>query len=232
MADRTRYRDDWRDYNEEYPAFRRGPGAPRQGNPFRDTGYGEPGFETRGRTTGYPDDGSPAFYDEHGPRWVGDLDRRPPSYGPADWNDVYGGDHRGPRRRFDEDRRRQDEPHDRGFIEKAADEVSSWFGDDEAARRRDMDQHRGRGPKGYVRSGARIHEDVCDRLADDWVVDASEVEVRVDGTEVTLTGTVETREQRRRAEDCAEAVSGVTHVQNNLRVLDRRQQPYPGRSFL
>jgi hypothetical protein len=35
---------------------------------------------------------------------------------------------------------------------------------------------------------------------------------------VTLTGTVTSREQRRRAEDIAESVSGVTHVQNNLRV--------------
>jgi hypothetical protein len=37
------------------------------------------------------------------------------------------------------------------------------------------------------------------------------------GGEVTLTGTVESRYAKRLAEDLAESVSGVTHVQNNLR---------------
>ena len=37
------------------------------------------------------------------------------------------------------------------------------------------------------------------------------------GGEVTLDGRVPTREDKRRAEDIAEAVTGVTHVQNNLR---------------
>jgi len=81
-------------------------------------------------------------------------------------------------------------------------------------------QHRGRGPKGYRRSDERIREDVCDRLSDDASVDASEIEVRVNNCEVTLSGTVESREQKRRAEDCAEAVSGVKNVQNNLRVSE------------
>lgn len=77
---------------------------------------------------------------------------------------------------------------------------------------------RGMGPRDYVRSEARIREDVCDFLSDDPLVDASEIEVSVAGSEVTLAGTVETRRERRLAEDCAERVSGVTHVQNNLRV--------------
>jgi hypothetical protein len=34
---------------------------------------------------------------------------------------------------------------------------------------------------------------------------------------------VTSREQRRRAEDVAESVSGVTHVQNNLRVKNQEQ---------
>jgi osmotically-inducible protein OsmY len=114
------------------------------------------------------------------------------------------------------------EDRERGWFDRATDEVSSWFGDDEAARRRDMDasgpDRRGRGPKGYVRSDERIREDVCDRLCDDRLVDASEIDVAVAGSEVTLSGTVNTREERRRAEDCVEQVLGVTHVQNNLRV--------------
>lgn len=111
---------------------------------------------------------------------------------------------------------------DRGFFDRAADEVASWFGDDEAARRREMD-HSGRGPKSYTRSDERILEDVCDNLTEDWSVDARNIQVTVQDREVTLDGTVTSRQQKRRAEDCAEEISGVTHVQNNLRVVDRRE---------
>lgn len=78
--------------------------------------------------------------------------------------------------------------------------------------------HRGRGPKGYKRSDDRIREDLSDRLSDDASLDASNIEVSVSKGEVTLSGTVDSREAKRRAEDCAEACSGVDHVQNNLRV--------------
>lgn len=78
--------------------------------------------------------------------------------------------------------------------------------------------HRGRGPKGYKRSDTRIHEDVCERLTEDPFIDASDVEVEVRNGEVTLSGHVSSRGLRHRAEDLAELVSGVTHVQNNLRV--------------
>ena len=110
---------------------------------------------------------------------------------------------------------------DRGFWDRASDEVSSWFGDDDARRRRERDEHRGRGPKGYTRSDERIREDVNDRLTDDGWLDASDIEVQVSSAEVTLTGQVNSREEKRRAEDIVEAVSGVKHVQNNLRVKDR-----------
>jgi osmotically-inducible protein OsmY len=108
---------------------------------------------------------------------------------------------------------------DRDFWDKAGDEVSSWFGDEDAERRRRQDQqHRGKGPRGYTRSDERIKEDVNDRLTDDWAVDASSIEVDVENCEVTLTGEVSSREEKRRAEDVAEAISGVRHVQNNLRI--------------
>lgn len=112
---------------------------------------------------------------------------------------------------------------DRGWWDKTTDEVSSWFGDDDAKRRRRMDEmrednHRGKGPKNYTRSSERIKEDVNDHLGDHWMLDASNVEVEVKGTEVTLNGTVDSKENKRRAEDITDSVSGVTHVQNNLRV--------------
>jgi osmotically-inducible protein OsmY len=109
--------------------------------------------------------------------------------------------------------------NDRGFLDRAGDEVASWFGDDEAARRREMDaRHRGRGPKNYTRSDERISEDVNDRLSDDPHIDASNIEVIVSSGEVTLNGTVTERFAKRHAEDLVERVSGVKHVQNNLRV--------------
>jgi osmotically-inducible protein OsmY len=109
----------------------------------------------------------------------------------------------------------------RGFMDKASDEVSSWFGDEGARRRRERDEHRGRGPKGYARSDDRIKEDVNDRLTDEGSLDASDIEVQVSSREVTLSGEVHSREDKRRAEDIAEMVSGVSHVQNNLRVKNR-----------
>jgi hypothetical protein len=53
--------------------------------------------------------------------------------------------------------------------------------------------------------------------------------VSVSGGEVTLSGTVESRFAKRHAEDLADAVSGVTHVQNNLRV---RQSAGAGEGLL
>jgi osmotically-inducible protein OsmY len=103
---------------------------------------------------------------------------------------------------------------DRGFFERVGDEIRSVFGDDEGGG----PNHRGRGPKGYQRSDQRILDELHDRLTDDPHVDASEIEVRVENREVTLNGTVNSRFEKRHAEDIAESVSGVAHVQNNLRV--------------
>jgi len=113
---------------------------------------------------------------------------------------------------------------DRGFLDRAGDEVLSWFGDREARRRRAVD-HRGRGPKNYARSDERIRDDVNDRLTQDVWIDASEVEVAVSDGEVTLSGTVEDRRAKRRAEDCADDISGVKHVQNNLRYHSGVESP-------
>ncbi len=57
-----------------------------------------------------------------------------------------------------------------------------------------------------------------DRLSEDRYLDASDIEVSVTSSEVILNGEVASRVDKRRAEDCVERVSGVTNVQNNLRV--------------
>jgi osmotically-inducible protein OsmY len=88
----------------------------------------------------------------------------------------------------------------------------------EPNRWRPGDTFIGRGPKGYQRSDERIREEVCDRLADDPWVDAGDIEVTVKNGEVTLSGAVREREDKRRSEDLTDNVSGVREVHNNLRV--------------
>jgi len=112
---------------------------------------------------------------------------------------------------------------ERNWWDRTADEVSSWFGDEDAERRRNRDRqmsgkYKGKGPKNYSRSDERIKDDINDRLSDDPFVDASEIEVTVTSGEVTLTGTVDQRSAKRRAEDIAEDVSGVKNVENRIRV--------------
>jgi osmotically-inducible protein OsmY len=112
---------------------------------------------------------------------------------------------------------------DRGWWNKATDEVSSWMGDEEAARRREMDairhgQYRGYGPKSYKRADERIKDDINDHLTDHAYLDASEIEVEVHEGNVILMGTVINRYAKRMAEDITDDVSGVRNVENRLRV--------------
>jgi osmotically-inducible protein OsmY len=199
-----------------------------------------------------------------------------------------------------EDQYRRDRgyrPGDRGFVDRAGDEVRSWFGDEEAERRRQLDERNpyrgdgfrdrgadagdrafanyadrasygmyddrgswnrdrtdvayrpdgwrgmnypsspiygnrdlpvrsdersgrnfaGLGPRGYQRSDSRINEDVCDCLCDSPDIDARNVDVSVSNGEVTLNGSVPDRDQKRRAEDLIEHISGVRDVHNHLR---------------
>lgn len=146
-----------------------------------------------------------------------------PSYGPGSWSSRSRG--------ADSDARWREYGERRGFLERAGDEVASWFGDEDAARRREAD-HRGRGPSDYTRSDERIREDVNDALTHDWRVDASHVRVTVKDGEVTLEGTVDTRQDKRRAEDLADDVSGVRHVQNNLRLASTARSATAGREGL
>jgi len=103
-----------------------------------------------------------------------------------------------------------DEPLYRG-VNPAEGEPGSW-------QERRAGEFRGRGPRGYRRSDERIRDDVCQRLTDDPHVDATDVDVTVKDREVQLSGTVQTRSEKRRAEDIIEHVAGVRDVINGLRV--------------
>ncbi|MCU1229604.1 MAG: hypothetical protein JWO97_2488 [Acidobacteria bacterium] len=86
-----------------------------------------------------------------------------------------------------------------------------------------MPSHRGKGPKNYQRADARIEEDVNEALTRDHHVDATDVVVSVSNGEVTLTGIVNSRAMKRRAEEVAETCSGVRDVFNNLRIQNDQE---------
>lgn len=166
-----------------------------------------------------------------------DYDR--PNYGP-EVTEYRSRRHEGHGRHRDErdERDARDERDERGrgsrgWWDRAADGVLSWFGDEDAARRlraeggrgheergegRGSGLYRGRGPKNYRRPDERIREEINDRLTDNDWLDASDIDASVTAGEVTLTGTVDSRYSKRLAEDIAESVTGVSNVQNNLRV--------------
>jgi osmotically-inducible protein OsmY len=208
-------------YNRTYEADRAGRGYMREGRGY---GPGEGRSFDEGSSYGRRDDdraygyrqdyrrrharGYGAAYGQgyatYGYPSATEAERRS-AYGARDWRD--------------------DQDDDRSWWDRTKDQFKAWGGDDNARRRREMDEvehNRGRGPRGYTRSDERIREDVSDRLSDDWRVDASDIEVKVEAGEVTLNGTVRNRDDKRRAEDLADDCSGVKHVQNNLRIKDSR----------
>lgn len=195
-----------RDFNREpassYPTGRYGPNPYERETPgfasFTSSDYGGRDFSAPRYT------GSDRYAGSFGGYGAGTM----LAEGRGEWRDDG-------RRAYRESRYR--DRNDRGWFERAGDEVASWFGDEDAARRRERD-YSGHGPTGYVRSDERILEDVNDALTDDWGVDARKIQVTVRDGDVTLDGTVPSRAQKRRAEDCVEDLSGVKNVQNNLRV--------------
>jgi osmotically-inducible protein OsmY len=174
------------------------------------SGMGSSGSGYSGRGMGYGNYGSTHFEDRWGGQGGEDIGRYRSGYGSS-----YPSSERNYTSDYDEG--------DRGWWDKTSDEVASWFGDEEAARRRRMDErmgggHRGRGPSGYSRSDDRIKEDINDRLTDYDYIDATNITCEVQNGDVTLSGTVDSRYEKRMAEDIAEDVSGVKNVENRLRV--------------
>jgi osmotically-inducible protein OsmY len=202
--------DDWNRRNEGY-------GNRRQEDWRRNMNYGRRDTETsynqgsdRNYTGGYGNTGNYGQsygnmgYGE-GLGMAGGYSNRNYGNRNRDWGNTYG-----------------DNDRSRGWWDRTRDEVSSWFGDDDAERRRRTDKmsgpHKGKGPKDYRRSEDRIREDVSDRLADDEYVDASDIRIEIHNDEVILSGNVNSREEKRRAEDIVESVSGVRNVENRIRV--------------
>ena len=126
------------------------------------------------------------------------------------------------------ERRLENEPESgrytrrRGWLDRTTDEVSAWFGNQDALRRRQRDEavgdHTGKGPKTSLDPDTLILEQVNQQLTVDPDLDASNVEVAVHAGVVTLDGAVITSADKRRAEYLAAAVTGVSKVRNDLLV--------------
>ncbi len=102
-----------------------------------------------------------------------------------------------------------------------ADEDERTYGRDEHATPAAAARHggyRGIGPRGYTRTDERIREDVCEGLCDSDEIDAADINVDVGSGTVRLSGTVPNRAMKHRAEDIAEACSGVRDIENSIRV--------------
>lgn len=131
---------------------------------------------------------------------------------------------------------RQDEYNNRSGFGRAYDEFSGQRYEESdwntprgygASRRDDWrvpGPFSGVGPSGYTRSDDRIREELNDRLTLHGRIDARQIDVRVENGEVTLMGMVNSKQEKRLAEDLAETIFGVRDVHNQLRVQHNTQQ--------
>jgi len=186
----------------------------RRGNDERDDHYPY-GSDRYARYESSRGSNHPEHRDERGSHWEGTAEDRP-AYGGS--VGLYRTDDRIYHDRYREqldrglDRYARDgradlwHPHERG----------GYWRQYEASRQPDF---AGRGPKDYQRSDTRIREEICDRMTDDPMLDASQISVEVKGGEALLTGSVTSRDQKRRAEHIADLISGVKDVTNQLRVM-------------
>jgi hypothetical protein len=192
--------------NEGRPRGGNGPGRQEyEDERFRTGGFGreyderferdEDELGSRGRFGG-----PRGFEAERNPAGFGGSEWRE-RFGGSDWEQpVYGGsDFEAPRRPF--------AGGHGGYGERSAPE-----------QRFPSSSHAGKGPKGYRRADDRILEDVNQALERHPRVDASEIEVSCQSGEITLRGSVDSREAKRLAEQCIEDLPGVKDVRNELRV--------------
>lgn len=92
----------------------------------------------------------------------------------------------------------------------------------------DRGPYYGKGPKGFKRSDERIREEVCETIARQGWIDASDVEVSVERGVVRLSGTVCRSRDRRALEALVERVLGVEEVKNELRLKRDETSPTLG----
>lgn len=203
------------------------------GQGYSGQGYGAQGYGSQGR--GYASQGSGSQergYTEdygsqrgHGTQAYGQGERSYGSHGYGSGREYrgYEGGESGRRAGMRHWERGYGEGY--GLSSGYADEQAygTRYGADESASRGGMSRtagrsYRGMGPRSYTRSDERLLEDVNERLTEDDYLDASDVSVRCVNGVITLEGTVAERWMKHRAEDLADASSGVKQVDNRIQV--------------
>lgn len=195
---------------------------------FAGDGYSAQGQFPHQRVAQYGDQG---YGEEYGPRGIGWQNRH--GEGPSDWQRDAGGGYWGQGAGGGQGiggsgSWRQEPPGDWGAQDRGS-HGRSWEGGGggtgySAAGSWMAGPHSGRGPQGYQRSDARIEEDVCEYLTHHGMLDATGIQVQVENGEVTLTGTVESRQAKRLAEDILDGISGVRDIHNQLRIQRDQDQ--------
>jgi osmotically-inducible protein OsmY len=116
-----------------------------------------------------------------------------------------------------------DQPYPPGFQSEFGSSQGSRYGSGRQGYA-EYGAHRGKGPKGYTRSDDRLKEIICEKLTDDPMIDASEINVEVTSQIVKLTGTVDDRSTKYDVEELIERCGGVKDIDNQLRVRSGSSQ--------
>jgi len=116
-----------------------------------------------------------------------------------------------------------DQPYPPGFQSEFGSSQGSRYGSGRQGYS-EYGAHRGKGPKGYARSDDRLKEIICEKLTDDPMIDASEINVEVTSQVVKLTGTVDDRSTKYEVEELIERCGGVKDIDNQLRVRSGSSQ--------
>jgi osmotically-inducible protein OsmY len=85
-------------------------------------------------------------------------------------------------------------------------------------RRKPGGSQAGRGPQFQRRSDDKIYQEIWELLSNNPDLDTSELQLHVESGEVTLTGSIDSRDARWLAEDLVNSVAGVREVTNRLKV--------------
>ena len=104
--------------------------------------------------------------------------------------------------------------------EGSPDDENTW-GKERSTAERQEEQGRRRadkGPRAQRRSDESLAQEIREILTHDPELDATEIEVEVEGGAVTISGLVEGSDAKLLAEEMVESVTGVREVHNRLRV--------------
>jgi hypothetical protein len=106
------------------------------------------------------------------------------------------------------------------YPDEGAPEDATWRGDQFSPERRSGGDRRSApgGLRGYRRPDESLAREIHEILTKDPELDATDIEVEVEGGAVTLTGEVESSDAKLLAEELVESTPGVREIHNRLRI--------------